>query len=64
MRGQDLVGQRAHAREVVRRLDLADSERGHAPGAVLVEEHAHPERLCAGGARDDDLFGDQPVRDV
>ena len=62
--GNDFVGQRAHSGEVVRRFDLGHAERGQAPGAVLVTQHAEPERLLPGRARDDDLLRDQPVGDA
>ena len=48
----------------MRRLGLGHAEGGQAPGAVLVTEHAQPARLLAGSACDDDLLGDQAVRNA
>ena len=62
--GNDFVCERAHSGEVVRRFRLGHSEGGQDPGAVLVTEHAKAERLLAGCACDDDLLGDQAVRDA
>ena len=62
--GKDFVGQRTHLREILWRFDFGHAEGRQAPGAVLVVEHAETTRLLAGGARDDDLLGDQTVRNA
>lgn len=61
MRRQQLGGQRQHLRERPRRFGIGHPEGGEHPGAVLVAQHAQPQRLLVGGPGDDHLLGDQAV---
>ncbi len=59
---QQILCQRQHFGEGARRLLMRHPEGGQHPGAVLVKEHAQPQRLVVRGARDHHLLGDQPFR--